>query len=86
MYLILYSINVKSYLDRLRRRVIRSERSIIYSSQDAIVIDYNIKSSDEARIVTTNNTILTIANSIRSRTSSTSFISDIYDIRNNDFK
>ena len=86
MHLILYSINVRNYLNRLRERVIRSERSIIYSSQDAIVIDYNIKLSDEMRIVTTNNIMLTITNSIESRTSSMSFISDIHDTRNNGFK
>ena len=86
IYLILYLINVRSYLNRLLRRKIRSERSTIYSSQDAIAIDYSIKLSDITKIVTIINITLTITNSTRLKTSSTSFISDIHDISNNDFK
>ena len=86
MYLILYLINVRSYLDRLLRRKIRSKRSTIYSSHDDIAIDCSIKLSDVIRIVITINTTLTTTNSMRFKMSSTSFISDIHDISNNDFK
>ena len=86
MYLILYLINVRSYLNRLLRRKIRSKRSTIYSSHDDIAIDCSIKLSDVIRIVITINTTLTTTNSMRFKMSSTSFISDIHDISNNDFK
>ena len=86
MYLILYLINVKSYLNRLLRRRIKSKRSTIYLSHDAIAIDYNIKLSNVTKIVTIISITLTTANLIRFKISLTSFISDIHDILNNDFK
>ena len=81
-----YSINVKSYFARLLRRRIKSERSTIYSSYDAIAIDCNIKLNNVTKIVITSNITLTATNLTRLKTSLISFISDIHDILNNDLK